>query len=81
VYDTLLSAPGMNESVKVDLRVNRKQVLLLVQLIEKGLIQQGEGLADLASPDDQDSIRLLVESLLEKAGHADTNRHLKLLVK
>ena len=37
IYDTVLSIPGMNESVKVDLRMPRKNVLLLSKVIERGL--------------------------------------------
>lgn len=37
VYETLLSSPGMNDSVKVSLQLPRKNVLLLTKLIELGL--------------------------------------------
>ncbi len=29
VYETLLCSPGMNEAVKIDVKINRKTVLLL----------------------------------------------------
>ncbi len=29
VYETVLSIPGMNEGVKIDVKINRKAVLLL----------------------------------------------------
>ena len=38
VYDTLLASPEMNETVKIDLRVSRKTVLLLSGVIERGLL-------------------------------------------
>ena len=37
VYDTILSIPGMNEIVKIDLKISRKNVLLLNSVIERGL--------------------------------------------
>ena len=37
VYDTILSIPGMNETVKIDLKISRKNVLLLNSVIKRGL--------------------------------------------
>ena len=37
VYDTIMSIPGMNETVKIDMRISRKNVLLLNSVIERGL--------------------------------------------
>jgi hypothetical protein len=37
VFDTILSIPGMNEVVKIDLKISRKNVLLLNHVIERGL--------------------------------------------
>ncbi len=37
VYDTILSIPGMNETVKIDMKISRKNALLLSRLIERGL--------------------------------------------
>jgi len=36
VYDTILSPPGMNETVKIDLRISRRSVLLLNSVITRG---------------------------------------------
>jgi hypothetical protein len=41
VVDTILSIPGMNETVKIDLKVSRKNVLLLNQVIVRGLSSEG----------------------------------------
>ena len=38
IYDTVLSIPDMNETVKIDLRIPRKNVLLLLKVIERGLL-------------------------------------------
>ena len=37
VYDTVLSIPGMNQNVKVNLQISRKNLLLLSKVIERGL--------------------------------------------
>jgi hypothetical protein len=37
VYDTIMSIPGMNETVKIDMRISRKNVLLLNSVIKRGL--------------------------------------------
>ncbi len=37
MYDTILSIPGMNENVKIDIRISRKNVLLLNSVIKRGL--------------------------------------------
>lgn len=49
VYDTILSIPGMNETVKIDMRISRKNVLLLNSVIKRGL----------SSKDDDKSLNLL----------------------
>jgi len=33
VYDTILGIPGMNEMVKIDMKISRKNVLLLHSVI------------------------------------------------
>lgn len=37
LYETLLSARGVNDVIKLNLHVFRKNILLLVKVIEKGL--------------------------------------------
>lgn len=65
VYDTILSIPGMNETVKIDMRISRKNVLLLNSVIKRGL----------ATKDDDKSSNLLAnipaESLQELNALAD----------
>ena len=41
VYDTILSIPGMNETVEIDMRISRKNVLLLNSVIEQGFDFKG----------------------------------------
>ena len=65
VYDTILSIPGMNETVKIDMRISRKNVLLLNSIIKRGL----------AAKDDDKSSSLLAnmpsENLQELSAFAD----------
>ena len=42
VYDTILSIPGMNEKVKIDLKITRKNALLLNRVIQRGLMSSDE---------------------------------------
>jgi hypothetical protein len=42
VYDTILSIPGMNETVKIDMKISRKNVLLLNSVIKRGLSAKGD---------------------------------------
>ena len=46
VYDTILSIPGMNETVKIDLKISRKNVLLLNSVIKRGLNTKDDEKAD-----------------------------------
>lgn len=68
VYDTILSAPGMEDLVKIDFRISRKTVLLLAQVIERGLQVKGNGLPESVSPDSLEELRILTGNCLEKAG-------------
>ena len=65
VYDTILSIPGMNETVKIDMRISRKNVLLLNSVIKRGL----------TAKDDEKSLNLLAnipaETLQEMNAFAD----------
>ena len=42
LYDTILSIPGMNDTVKIDLKISRRNVLLLNRVIERGLTNNPE---------------------------------------
>ena len=83
VYETILSIPGMIEPVKIDMKLSRKNVLLLHAVIKRGL----------ALPDDEASKRMLegippdtlkeleefAESCLSKAGLTELNHKLQAL--
>jgi hypothetical protein len=81
VYETLLSIPGMNEAVKIDLKLPRKQVLLLSKVIERGLLENGEeqepSILSLASPEIREELQKIVGDLLQKGGLTEMNEKLK----
>jgi hypothetical protein len=38
VYDTIMSIPGMNDQIKIDLKISRRNVLLLTQAVKRALV-------------------------------------------
>ena len=80
LYETLLSAPGMNEVAKMDLRIPRKNVLLLAKVIEKRLQakpgEQVDGLLRAAGNNSMEELQRISGELLQKAGLADMNEKL-----
>lgn len=42
IYDTILSIPGMNESVRIDMKISRKNILLLNNILKRGLCAKDE---------------------------------------
>lgn len=84
VMDTIMSIPGMNETVKMDFRISRKNVLLLYSVIERGLEAKDGGSAGLPETIPQESLQELKtfsEGCLEKAGLMELKEKLKLLAK
>jgi hypothetical protein len=80
VYDTILSMPGMGETVKIDLRVSRRNVLLLSSVIERGLsVQADEKSPSLLGnlPDETlQELRALGSDCLQKAGLTELSEKL-----
>lgn len=82
VYDTILSIPGMNETVKIDLKISRKNVLLLSSVIECGLsAKEGEksALLEIVPADSLQELTALSADCLQKAGLTELNEKLKVL--
>ena len=82
LYDALISTPGMNETVKVDMRINRKQVLLLGLVIENGLNHNSAETSALLSAMPKESandLSAVIAECLEKAGLTELNQKLKTL--
>lgn len=85
VYDTILSIPGMNDTVKIDLRISRKNVLLLNHVIERGLAvkddDKNEGLLSNIPDENLKELKIIAGQYLEKAGLIELNEKLNELGK
>lgn len=72
VYDTIMSIPGMNETVKIDLKISRKNVLLLNHVIERGLLakddEKNPGLLSSIPEENLQELKTLADDCLQKAG-------------
>lgn len=83
VYDTILSIPGMNEVVKIDLKISRKNVLLLNQVIERGLSAKDDDKSSalLGNVPEESLLELkkLSDECLQKAGLIELSEKLKAL--
>ncbi|WP_371926031.1 hypothetical protein [Flavobacterium cerinum] len=82
VFDTILSIPGMGEVVKVDMKMSRKNVLLLNQVIELGIAAKADdksGLLGSVPAEDLVELRNLAGDCLTKAGLNELNEKLKVL--
>jgi hypothetical protein len=80
VYDTILSRLGMNETVKIDLKLSRKNALLLIAVIERGLSLKDDkvsGLPDSAPEESYQELRYISDECLRKAGLIELSEKLK----
>jgi hypothetical protein len=82
VYETVLMVPGMNEFVKVDLKMSRKNVLLLSKIIERGIgVEKSEGketnVLDIVPTETMEELKEVATDLLRKAGLSEMNEKLK----
>ncbi len=82
VFDTIMSSPGMNEMVRMDLKISRKNVLLLHHVIERGITENESGLSVLLQSipkENTDELRQLSEECLQRAGLTELNQKLSAL--
>jgi hypothetical protein len=83
VFDTILSTPGMNEMVKIDLKISRKNVLLLNHVIERGLSvkEDDKSLSLLGSVTEESlqELKVLADECLQKAGLIELSEKLNTL--
>lgn len=70
VYETLLCSPGMNEAVKIDVKLSRKTVLLMNSVIAAGLDQQNQPqeLIKMIPQEDTAKLKEFADECLTKAG-------------
>lgn len=79
IYDTLLAVPGMNDTVKIDLKIPRKTVLLLSEVITRGMEQKSEsGKSPIRiSKESEEELNTIISDSLEKAGLTTLSSKLK----
>lgn len=81
VYDTILSIPGMNESVKIDMKISRKNVLLLHSVIKRGLTAKEDdkspALPESIPKESLQELHDIAEEYLTKAGLTELSEKLK----
>lgn len=78
VFDTVMSIPGMSEVVKIDLKISRKNVLLLSHFIEQGLLLEKDVSSLMGSMSDEGltDLKNLSNECLQKAGLVELNQKL-----
>nr|WP_294958297.1 hypothetical protein [uncultured Flavobacterium sp.] len=78
VFDTVLSIPGMSEPVKIDLKISRKNVLLLCHLIDRGVLLEKDEGSLMGSIAEEEIIELknVSQECLQKAGLVELNQKL-----
>ena len=82
VYETLLCSPGMNEAVKIDVKISRKTVLLLNSIIELGSgseVEQSKELLSLVPKAELEELKNFAEDCLKKAGLTELSEKMKSL--
>ena len=80
MYEVLLCSPGMNDSVKVNFQMSRKEIFLLSKVIEAGLnLGAADGMTSLINDESKLAYRAVVEEILKKAGLSDFVEKLKYL--
>lgn len=81
VFDTVLSIPGMSETVKIDLKISRKNVLLLSYFIEQGLLLEKDdsSLMGMVSEESVTDLKNISDECLQKASLVELNKKLQTL--
>ncbi len=85
VYDTIMSIPGMSEMVKIDMRISRKNALLLTSVIERGLSsrgdEKGDGMLENIPQELVEELKAFCTDCLQKSGLTELSEKLKTLAK
>ena len=81
MYETLLTIPGMNNRVKIDLRIPLRNALLLSKVIERGLSGKDDDVSsfhilDMLSAEIAKELSEIPREILEKAGLIEMNEKL-----
>lgn len=76
-YGLLLTVPGMNEVVKLEMKLERRKVLFLCQLLTSALGDSKSAVLEVMTKEDVESMSVVLESCLDKAGLAALFKMLK----
>lgn len=79
IYETVLSGPGMDETVKLNFGASRKLILLLAEVIQKGVAIKGNGLLESVNKELINELLLIRQEILEKAKLSKLSEQLKTL--
>ena len=82
MFATILCVPGMSEVVKIDLKISRKNVLLLSTVIERGLSAKDDDKSNILDNFPKDGLHELTAfsaDCLQKAGLTELHEQLKSL--
>jgi len=81
VYETLLTAPGMEVVIKLDTRLSCRMILMLTQVINLGLESKNQrsGFLSILSEDETKELEQLAFAFLEKGGLVEMNKNLQQL--
>jgi hypothetical protein len=81
IFDMILNSPGMADECKLNLKITRKNALLLGRLIESGLLTAKKEMEDdfLVSLNEmtQADFKLIHEEILKRAGLTEFYKNLK----
>lgn len=80
VYETILCSPGMNETVRIDIKLDRKTILLLNSVIERGLSVKESSKDDiigLVSEECVGELKAFSDECLKKAGLGELSEKIK----
>jgi len=80
VFETMLSLPSMDETIKLSSGIKRKHVLLLSLVIEKGIAAESPEISNLLTAMGQEASADLIklsQDYLEKAGLTALSQNLK----
>ena len=81
VYDTILSIPGMSETVKIDMRISRKNVLLLHSVLKRGLTAKDDDksstLLESIPAEALQELHVIADEYLSKAGLTELSQKLR----
>lgn len=85
IYETLLATPGMNDEVKINLKISRKTALFLSKAIELGLQvksdTEGASVLMAADPGSLEKLQTISGEILGAASLVETHERINELLK